>query len=302
MELTLDGQQSTLKHIFVIFNQNSGKDKKRISKPALTVLLSEAGFKPTVCDVEEINEIHFNESALRKYYLIIAAGGDGTVRTVASYMIGKHLPLGIIPLGTFNHLAKDLGYPDNLDECVNIIKNGHIKPIDVGQVNDYIFLNNSSIGLYPKAVRYRRKIPLFVKWIKTTLALALMLKNFPLYTVKFRANNKEGQIQTPLIFISNNLYKLNLLDFTKRETLNEGRLYLYINHAYTRAKFLTLIIYFFLFRTKKFLGLFEIMPVEHCELTFSKHKIDVAVDGEVITLNSPLIYRIISQQLLIIQA
>ena len=80
---------------------------------------------------------------------IIVGGGDGTVHTVAGATVGHDIPLGIIPLGTLNHFAKDLNIPLSLDDAIETIAAGVYRDVDVGEVNGEIFINNSSIGVYP---------------------------------------------------------------------------------------------------------------------------------------------------------
>src|SRR5438874_4235038 len=75
---------------------------------------------------------------------VVAAGGDGTVRMVASALVGSGTPFGVLPLGTLNHFAKDLGIPIDLEKAVGTIARGRMAQVDTGQVNDHIFLNNSS--------------------------------------------------------------------------------------------------------------------------------------------------------------
>lgn len=86
---------------------------------------------------------------------IIAGGGDGTINAVASTLVGTDRTLGVLPLGTLNHFAKDLSIPLDLEEAARVCVAGHTARVDVGEVNNRIFLNNSSLGLYPSIVRHR---------------------------------------------------------------------------------------------------------------------------------------------------
>src|SRR5882757_426639 len=88
-------------------------------------------------------------------FSIVAGGGDGTVRTVAQELVGSDVVLGVLPLGTLNHFARDLGLPLDIPGAVSVIVGGVTAAIDVAEVNDRIFVNNSSIGLYPNLVRDR---------------------------------------------------------------------------------------------------------------------------------------------------
>ena len=90
--------------------------------------------------------------------IVVLGGGDGTLNTGAAALVGGPKPLGILPLGSLNHFARDLGIPHDLDEAVATIARGRVTEVDVGEVNDRIFLNNSSIGLYPSAVVHREEL------------------------------------------------------------------------------------------------------------------------------------------------
>ena len=79
--------------------------------------------------------------------LVIVGGGDGTLNAVLQGLVGTDLPLGLLPLGTANDLAKTLGIPNDLDAACDVIANGHTRRIDVGRVNDAYFFNEASIGL-----------------------------------------------------------------------------------------------------------------------------------------------------------
>ncbi|HEY5095680.1 MAG TPA: lipid kinase [Candidatus Eremiobacteraceae bacterium] len=78
---------------------------------------------------------------------VIVGGGDGTLNGALQGLVGTDLPLGLLPLGTANDLAKTLGIPNDLDEACDVIAQGHSRRIDVGRVNDAYFFNEASVGL-----------------------------------------------------------------------------------------------------------------------------------------------------------
>lgn len=84
---------------------------------------------------------------------VVAAGGDGTVIRVIPLAIERNVPLGIIPLGTFNDLAKTLGIPLGVDDACRAVSGGKVKRIDVGRVNGYYFVNEASVGFSTRVAR-----------------------------------------------------------------------------------------------------------------------------------------------------
>src|SRR5438309_1559981 len=81
--------------------------------------------------------------------LLIVGGGDGTISAAASALAGTETLLGILPLGTLNHFARDLGVPTDLDQAAKLIAGRNGRSVDIGEMNGRVFINNSAIGLYP---------------------------------------------------------------------------------------------------------------------------------------------------------
>jgi diacylglycerol kinase family enzyme len=95
------------------------------------------------------------ESGARR---ILIAGGDGTIATAARELRGKSCELAILPAGTLNHFAQDLGLPTDLDEAVRVAAGSVTRCIDVAEVNGRLFLNTSSVGVYVTYVRTRERL------------------------------------------------------------------------------------------------------------------------------------------------
>ncbi len=115
--------------------------------------------------------------------IIVAGGGDGTVSAVASVVCKTDKTLGVLPLGTLNNFSKDLGIPQNIEDAVKIIAGNKVKTIDVGEVNGRIFINNSSIGLYPHIVKRREAQQRlgYGKWRSAFWAALKILKTFTVF-------------------------------------------------------------------------------------------------------------------------
>ena len=141
---------------------------------------------------------------------IVAGGGDGTISSVVSAILGKDKTLGILPFGTMNHFAKDLLIPLDLEGAVATIVAGHESRVDVGEVNGRSFINNSSLGLYPSIVREREKQQRlgWGKWPAYIWAALAVLRRYPFLDVRVGVDGKQLNSHTPFVFIGNNEYEM----------------------------------------------------------------------------------------------
>src|SRR5262249_39207144 len=139
-------------------NASSGSGEAQAQAERIRELFATAGRAAEITLAEGARLVETAKAAVRaRAPAIVAGGGDGTINTVASIVVGTGIPLGLLPLGTLNHFAKDLGIPLTIDEAVGVVLGGRTIEVDVGEVNGKIFLNNSSLGLYPRIVRLRER-------------------------------------------------------------------------------------------------------------------------------------------------
>src|SRR5262249_2923094 len=151
--------------------------------------------------------------------MIVAGGGDGTIGTVAAAVAGTETALGVLPLGTLNHFAKDLGIPLDTAAAIHTLFTGRIAQVDVGRVNDHVFVNNSSLGLYPRIVQQREALQRHgaSKWIAFAQALIYVLRNHSSIYLKIKVDDAGTEFRkTPFVFIGNNKYEIAGLDIGKR--------------------------------------------------------------------------------------
>jgi diacylglycerol kinase family enzyme len=229
---------------------------------------------------------------------ILVGGGDGTIRTAASVLAGSDIPLGVLPLGTLNHFAKDLGLPLKLEETIGVFAAGNVRSIDVGTVNGEIFINNSSIGIYPFLVldRERMQEEGKQKWHAALLAGFRALRKFPLRKLRVQVEGETIQHRTPIIFIGNNAYGVELGMVGKRERLDGGELSIHVAKTESREGFLLLVLraMFGRLRTSRDL---QVLHGSFAEVTTRTSRLPVALDGEVEILQPPLRYEIRRQAL-----
>ena len=226
---------------------------------------------------------------------VIAAGGDGTVSAVASALAGTAMPMAVLPLGTLNHFARDIGMPLELEAAARAIASGKPERIDLGEVNGRTFINNSSIGLYPKMVISRdaeQKRSGAGKWWAMIKAAWRVLLRFPLMLVRVITQHSAVVSRTPFLFVGNNDYALTPLTLGQREHLNQGKLSLYMVRCTGRVRMFWLMMRAMLQRLEEVED-FEVQAVTELRVDLRRRRIKVAVDGEVASMSSPLKYRIL---------
>ncbi|HVF90298.1 MAG TPA: diacylglycerol kinase family protein [Blastocatellia bacterium] len=223
--------------------------------------------------------------------VIVAGGGDGTVSAVASQLVGYDTRFGVLPFGTLNHFARDLGLPLELDLAIETICSGDSRQVDVGMVNELTFINNSSLGLYPDQVRAREKWrPRVGKWPALIIASLIVLARFPFLRITADFDGKRIKRRCTLIVIGNNEYKLEPRDFIQRERLDGGQLGVYFLKDEGRAGLIRLALHSLVYRLDEASN-FESHSAREIFLKTRRRSIRVALDGEVYKLKTPLRYR-----------
>jgi len=279
----------------IIVNAGSGTGGKRDLKSQLAESFATAGIDARIRMARNGGEVlRLGRRAVQDgAKTIVAGGGDGTVSAIAAMVAGTDITLGVLPLGTLNHFAKDLRIPLDLAGAVRILAEGHTVNVDVGEVNGQIFINNSSLGIYPKLVRMREKMQRqgMSKWPAFLVALITVLRRYPLVGVRLLAHDQELRRRTPFVFIGNNEYETSSFKMGGRSCLRAGRLSIYT--APVRGRFELFKLFF-----KAFLGKisdldnFDSLSATEVWVETRRRRIRLALDGEVRRLKTPLHYRV----------
>jgi YegS/Rv2252/BmrU family lipid kinase len=283
--------------IKVIMNAGSGADE---DKAETQKRLAEA-FRANNLDAhfslaesgEQLLELA-KAAAQSDYQTIVAAGGDGTISAVAAAISESGKTLGVLPFGTLNHFSKDLNIPAELEESVRLIGENHTAEIDIGDVNGQIFINNSSIGLYPQIVRRREKQQHILgrgKWAAAFWAAIAVLRRYPFLKIKLKIDGKEFTRKTPFVFVGNNEYEMDSFNIGGRKCLDAGSLSVYILHRTGRMGLVRLALRS-LFGKLREAKDFETFCTDEITIETRHKKLLVAFDGEVKPMETPLHYRI----------
>lgn len=235
---------------------------------------------------------------------VVAAGGDGTINAVVGALVGGDVPLGVLALGTYNHFAKDLRLPLDLESAAGVIAAGFTRNVDFGRVNDDVFVNNSSIGMYPSIVKRRDQIRERLgrsKLAAMIVATFSIVRRYPLLNVRIHTPDGSLLRRTSIVFIGNNPYNIELFKLGERTSLDSGKLSLYMTHRTGRFAMFWLALRG-LFGCLDQAKDFESFALDECIIETPRRHLHVAIDGEVKTLPPPLHYRIVPGGLKVIVA
>ena len=233
-------------------------------------------------------------AAARGEPIIVAAGGDGTISAVAAALAETDKALGVLPVGTLNHFAKDLHLPLDLENAVRTIMEGEIAPVDLGEVNGRIFINNSSLGLYPRIVSGREAQQQRLargKWTAFFWAMIQAFRRFPFLDLRVEFEGSEIFRRTAFLFVGNNEYEIAGLRLGTRSRVNAGKLGLYLTHRTGRFGLFRLAFHALFGRVDQAKD-FDAFCVTEARIETRHRRLLVALDGEVERMATPLHYRI----------
>ena len=286
----------TASNLAVIINASSGADDKADASKRVTEIFASRGIDARISLVRSGSEVvELARRAVRdRARTIVAGGGDGTINAVASEIVGTNSALGVLPLGTLNHFAKDLNIPLDVEAAAHNIVEGHEASVDVGEVNGRIFLNNSSLGLYPSIVRRREKQQERLgrgKWPAFLWAAVAVLRRYPFLDVRLSTDERAMVRRTPFVFIGNNEYEMENFNVGARSCLDAGKLSLYVAQRTGRLGLLRFALraLFGGLRNEKD---FDAMCCTQIWIETRHRRLHVATDGEVTIMDTPLHYRV----------
>lgn len=288
--------------IEVIINSGSGSVLGEETAQRLRNRFIERGVPANVHFASSGKEVEaLAKCAVEQADIVVAGGGDGTISTVAVEVARAGKALGVLPLGTINNFSKDLGIPQDVSGAVEAIAAGKSKLIDLAEVNGRVFVNNSSIGLYPKIVLRRVEQQRLGrgKWSSAFWAALQMFRLSPFLKVRIELDGKTFLRKTPFVLVGNNEYEMDLYNIGRRVSLDDGELSVYFLKRGGRWGVVLLLFHTLFGRLRQWKD-FEEVSTDEITIQTRRKKLHVALDGEVREMQTPLRYRILPKALKVI--
>lgn len=286
----------------IVLNTSSGNGRRHDARQAIASLCRDAHIDARVEDIRDPRTISLavSKALQRGADAIVAAGGDGTVSAAAAVLAGTSIPLGVLPLGTLNHFAKDAGIPTDLAKAVAVIATKRTRNVDVARVNGHLFINNCSIGVYPDVVEGRERFRArgYPKWLALMRATAEALRREDAVAIRMAADwpaaaqhaemRRAIVARTPFVFVGNNEYIVEGIHIGARTRLDAGRLFAYFAPPARTRDLPQMAVYALLGLRRHDGRLQSIAATELWMDTLRASEIQVACDGELLMLKTPL--------------
>jgi diacylglycerol kinase family enzyme len=284
----------------LFFNPSSGAKHSAAEKEQMKTSAQEAGFEVIPLTRQIDCQTIIRERMERGIRLFVAAGGDGTINNIVQSLVNTEAVLAVIPVGTYNHFAKDLQLPLDWREALAIATSGETRQIDAARVNERFFVNNLSLGLYPELVAKREERGRdYPRWRARLYAAYVTLKKYPHVTLNIESDYHHEVVRTHVFMVSNNSYDLSRIGIeAARNTLEEGRLSAYWLPHLPRLKLASFIAHYLAGRVRETPG-FRSFKTAAMKAQSAKRSLSAGIDGEVFTLNPPLVITIVPKSLLV---
>lgn len=202
--------------LFIVFNPGSGALQPQAGRDAISGVLAEAGRPHRFVAVLPGNLPGACEAAARcaaaQGGVLVAAGGDGTVNCAAQAAVQHGCPMGVLPLGTFNFFAREHGIPLEPETAIRALLDARPQPVQVGLVNQRVFLVNAAVGLYPKLLEDREAMKQQLgkrrQWVAVVAGLVSLLEWRSRLVLDAELDGRIARLRTPSLFVCNNHLQL----------------------------------------------------------------------------------------------
>jgi diacylglycerol kinase family enzyme len=231
----------------------------------------------------------------------VVAGGDGTVHHVAQALVSTEGILGVVPIGSVNHLARDLQVPiDDWRAAFEIAVKGRVRQIDVGRANGRYFINSVMLGLYPTISEYRERFrSINTRWSAYLKAIRLALHHFPHVTLVVEMDGRVDTLRTQMFVVAVNSYDLSQVGMVSpKTTFNDGRLSIYSLSFMSRWQFVRASAKYFRGRIGDVPG-FKSVRTMQLRVDTGRRRLRVSLDGELVDIQTPLQIAAVPSSLLV---
>lgn len=267
----------------------------RQGEAALALLAGDPRFEAVAVAPHELPPM-MQQEVDRGATRVLVAGGDGTLAAAARTLLRQPVELAILPAGTRNHFARNLGIAMELDKAMEHAAAGGARTVDVATINGRVFLNTSSVGAYVSLVHRRSRMESYVgRTPAGLLAATTLLVRMRSFSLTFNAQGSERRYRTPLLFVGVGAYELNLPRIGQRQdTTDEPALHVVVLREQRRGRMIALGVAMVAAGLRRLAVTDDVdsFMVDRCRVEMPRRRVHVSADGEIFTAHPPLEYRL----------
>ncbi|MGL4311247.1 MAG: diacylglycerol/lipid kinase family protein [Paracoccaceae bacterium] len=284
---------------------NAGAGKKAAARmETLLQPFHDSGLHPDVHLIRNGKTLPAEAARIAKggYRSVIAAGGDGTICTIATALAGTGIALGVIPMGTFNYFARSLGLPNDPEQAIAALLTGQLQTVSAGEVNGKLFLNNASLGLYPALLEQREAA--YAKWGRSRLAAYWSaLRTLATYDrpsrLRVTIDGKIDHLRSPMVFVAQSAFQLEESGLEGADLIRDGKFAIYIAPELRRWQVLIFALKMALRAARPYRD-FTLIGADEMLVETRNRRRTIARDGEREKMDSPFHFRVLPDALTVI--
>ncbi len=294
----------------IIYNRQSGfhQENSALTDADIIQQFTKHGFDTKTYEIHAYNsmkmlmqEVIGRHQAYPDQGIVVAAGGDGTLNSVAKYLLHQKIAMGIIPLGTFNYVARVLNIPIDIEQAIQVIIQGQNKSVHVAQINEEIYLNNASLGLYPLFIKrrevYNQRFGRFAFHAYSS-ALDVLIRDRKELKLEIWIDHKKYPVKTPLIFFGNNQLQLADLRMRIAEAAEQGKVAGVVVAKSDKVSLFRILFQLIKGQIDQAKDVYS-FSAAHVEIRSKRDTFTVALDGELVEMHTPLHIRVLKNSLMV---
>ena len=298
--------------LFILLNVGSGAGDASAAREVIERACAEAGRDLHLVQVDEPHLLGELAASLvlraqQVGGIVVAAGGDGTINAVAQATLGSGCVFGVVPQGTFNYFSRTHGIPADIAPAMQVLLHETAQPVQVGLVNDRVFLVNASLGLYPQLLEdreaWKKKLGRS-RLVAIGAGLMSLLRGFRNLRLHIEVHGQAREVRTPTLFVGNNALQMEQFGFPEAQAIDAGNLAGIMLRPVGRITILWLLLRGALGRLGEADQVVN-FSFRHLTVLRSRglgaRRVKVATDGEITWMNLPLEFRVSPVPLMLIR-
>jgi diacylglycerol kinase family enzyme len=300
------------KPFYIVLNTRSGSGAARETQTVMHEILQAAGQRHEFLLIEDTREVQATaqraaHAAKENDGAVIVGGGDGTINAAAHAVLESGRPFGVVPQGTFNYLSRTYDVPNDPAAATQALLHARLRPVQVGTINDRIFLVNASLGLYPRLLEEREQATRQFgrsRAIALWSGLATLLKGHRQLTLEIEHDEQRETVRTPTVFVGNNPLQLERIGLPEADDVERHRLAAVVVRPVSTRELLWLALRGALGQLGEDRNVrnFPFRKLRVSGVGRARGTLQVAIDGEIVRMRTPLTFAIAERPLMLMVA